>query len=301
MIMILYMAGPTVVALLIALAMALFGRRAHLVLPKAVRRSTLLGMVLALGGVIALAAWPLYLWRLANLGEDPVLVVQLVRYLAPLVLTVVALIFMVVPAPASGPSGSAALAPRTLLTFTSRAWLACLAAVVAAAFAIALFAGLASNPDERGRYVMFTMHPAEGVSASTNIYGWWFSTPCLILIAIICMTVLIGVGSISRPALASESQRDAGQRAVRSSKIFSVATGGVLLHLSVTLQTLSGTASLSYSQTGWSEFGTSFAALGPVLQVAALLASIVGMVLWWSVLIGSLATRTHETSKAARP
>lgn len=300
MIMFLYTFGPTVVALLIALGMAFSGRRTRLTLPKVVSRSTMVGMVLALGSLIALTIWPFYLWSFPNFNEDSFLFPQLVRYLAPLLLTVVALNFMVFPAPISGPSGSAALTPRTSMTFTSRARLACTAGVTAGALAIAIFAGLASHPDEQGRYVMYTVRPSSDASASTTIYGWWFSVPCLVLIGIISVIILIALTVISRPALAHDPQRDAGLRAVRISNILSVATGGILLHLSVTLRTLSSTAKLSYSQTGWSEFGTSFAALGPALQVAALLSLTVGMVLWWSVLLIAFPSRTRETRKVAQ-
>ncbi|POH57826.1 hypothetical protein CVS28_13725 [Arthrobacter glacialis] len=299
MVIFLYQFGPTVVALLLACGVSFIRRRSHVVLPKTVRQFTSVGIVLALGFMITFTAWSVFPWWMPHFSEDTVLFLQLGRYLAPLVLTVVALVLLIVPVPAPGPRGTAALAPRTLMTFTSRAWLGSAVGVMAVVSSIAFFAGLASSPDERGRHVMFVVRSSANSSASTTIYGWWFSTPCLIMIALIATIVVVALIMISRPALAVDSQRDTAARVARIGNVLSVSTGGLLLHLSVVLQSLSNTSSLRTGQAGWFELGTSFAALGPALQLASLLSFICGMAMWWSTLLTVLPARTRQTSRAA--
>lgn len=299
MVIYLYQFGPAVVALLIALGATFIHRRSREVLPNPVRQWTSVGMILALGLMITFTAWSVFPWWMPPFSEDTVPFLQLARYLAPLVLTVIALLFLIVPVPVAGPRGTAALAPRTLMTFTSRGWLGSSVGVMAVVFSIAFLAGLASSPDERGRHVMFVVRSSANSSASTTIYGWWFSTPCLIMIAVIAMTVLLGLIVISRPALAVNSQRDTAVRVARIVNVLSVSTGGLLLHLSVVLQSLSNTSSLRSGQAGWFELGTSFAALGPALQLASLLSFIIGMAMWWSTLLTVLPARTRKTSRTA--
>lgn len=151
-------------------------------------------------------------WWMPHGSEDTWLFLLLTSFLLPLALCVVALICLIVPAPAPGPSGTAALAPRTLMTFTSRAWLISVAALIAVAVGLATVAGLASSPDENGRHVEYQVQTSTNNSASTTIYGWWSSAPSLIMLAIIVMTVIVGLVMISRPALTTDVLGDSAMR-----------------------------------------------------------------------------------------
>lgn len=298
----LYRLGPAIVALLLALVASFICRKSQVDLPRSVRKWTLIGMVVALGCMIVFSAWSVFPWWVPELGWDGFLLLQLARYLAPLVLGVAALILLIVPAPDPGPSGTAALAPRTLMTFTSRAWLATMLCVLTGIGAITLLAGLASSPDENGRYTIYAVRASSTSTASTTIYGWWFSMPCLILIAFLALTTLIGLTVISRPALAVDAESDAAMRTARIRNILMVGTGGLLLHLSVVLQSLFATSSLRTGMTGgsagWIEFGTSFAAIGPAFQVTSLMSFILGLGLWWSTLLSVVPSRMRQTSIA---
>ncbi|MEO8221329.1 MAG: hypothetical protein ABI563_11150 [Specibacter sp.] len=259
-------------------------------------------MVLALGLLVTFTAWSVFPWWMPPLSEGGILVLQLTRYIAPLVLCAVALIFLIVPAPVPGRSGTAALAPRTLTSFTSRAWLGTLACGVAAVFTTAVLAGLASRPDGSGKYLMYQVQASSNSSASTTIYGWWFSTHCLILVAILVAMALIGLIVISHPALALDEQGDTAIRTARVRNILAVTAGGLLLHLSAVLQSLYATSSLRTGMTagpaGWVELGTSFAAVGPALQLAAVIAFILGMALWWSTLLSVLPSWSRQANKS---
>lgn len=298
----LYQFGPAVVALFIAIGASFIHRRSHVVLTNPVRQWTSVGMAISLGFIIIFTAWSVFPWWMPPLSDDSFIFLQLARYITPLVLCVVALVFLIVPAPIPGPSGTAALAPRTLLTFASRAWLGVAASLIVGVVALSALAGMASSADESGRHVVYEVQTSSTSSASTTIYGWWFSIPCLILIAALAAIALLGLIVISRPALAVDSQTDSATRAARVRNILSVSTGGLLLHLSVVLQSLYATSSLRVGMTagpaGWVDIGTSFAAIGPVLQIVALIAFVLGMAMWWSTLLSVLPSRNRQTRKS---
>src|SRR6185312_14328845 len=107
--------------------------------------------------LVGFRAWSIMPGWLPRLDGDGYLYFQLARYLGPLVIGALAVAVLIIPAPAPGPSGTAALAPRTLLTFTPHAWLGTALGVAAAVAATAVLAGLASSPDENGRYTTYTV------------------------------------------------------------------------------------------------------------------------------------------------
>ncbi|WP_159500546.1 hypothetical protein [Microbacterium sp. 18062] len=299
----LYQYGPAAVGLLVALGVAFVRRRLRVPLPKGARLATAIGVTIALGCLIAFSTWSAFSTWVPSFGEDTFLVLMRAGYLAPLVLSAVALLFLVVPVPTSGPPGSAALAPRTVLTFASRRWLAATAGAVVAIVAIALLAGLGSSPDQAGRYVLYEVRPSSNTSASTTIYGWWFSLPSLIAVAIVVAIALLGMVVISRPALAADAQHDTAIRKARVRNILAVSTGGILLHLGTVLRSLYGASTLRAGfpagQAGWVELGTSFAAIGPALLVTSFVTGILGIAMWWYVLLSVLPVRTRQPSEPA--
>lgn len=294
--------GPAVLALLIAGALQCTRRHHHVALPQHVRRWTAVGMIASLGLLVYFMAWSIMPDWLPPLGDDSHLYIQLARYIGPLVIGVLAVALLIIPAPAPGPSGTAALAPRTFMTFTSGAWLVTALGVAAVAVAAAVFAGLASSPDENGRHTMFTVQMTAENSAGVSIYGWWFSVPCLVLIAAIAVSTLVAHIVISRPALHADARHDTDTRSARIRNILAVGTGTLLIHLSVVLQSLADSSSMSagfsVGRAGWVEFGTSFAAIGPALSWASLISIVVGMTMWWWVLLSTLPIRAHQPSTA---
>lgn len=281
--------GPVVAGLLLAVGASFARRRSWVSLPSRVRVVTAVGMALALAMTIIFAVWRASpAWRL-DLGADTFEIVHLLTYLVPLALTCIALIFLIAPMPTPGPQGSAELAPRTLLTFASRLWLRTAISVVIAVVAVSILAGLASSPDDAGRYLIYTVKVSANLSSGTMIYGWWYSVPCLIAVAIIIVLTVLALVLVSRPALASNRQRDVSIRTTRVRNVLMVMTGGLLLHLGAILSSLYGASTLHTSfdagQIGTIQLGTSFAAIGPALQIASVTSTILGMSLWWLTLL----------------
>ena len=121
--------------------------------------------------------------------------------------------------------------------------------------------------------------------------------PARFLVLLLALT-FVGLSVMSRPALALDGGADTALRAARVRNILAATTGGLLLHLSAILQSLASTSSLRSGFTagaaGWVDQGTSFAALGPALSLAALLTLILGLALWFSVLLRTLPARTCQ-------
>lgn len=300
MIIQLYQYGPTVAGLLLAfVAWLSIRRRPAVALPRAVRLLTGASLVLAIGLLTAFRAWSTFpafpAWM--PLGGDSFLALRLVSFLLPLALTVVAAVFLITPIPTAGPRGSAALSPRTPLTFTSRRWLGFGIGVTVAVIIAAVLAGLASITDEAGRHVMYEVPASASTRGGTTIYGWWFSVPCLIVVAGLVALTFLGLVLISRPALGTDAACDTAVRTTRVRNLLAVTTGGLLLHLGTVLSSLYATSSMRLGfdagGAGFVVLGTPFAAIGPALQIGGFVATIVGLALWWFTLLGVVMARTR--------
>jgi len=296
--------GPSTLGLLLALAAWYAKRRSHVPLPATARISTAAAMVITLACMIAFTAWGVFPTWMPPLGEDGFLVMALARNVVPLLLCAAVLLFLMPRIDAPSPRGSAELAPRTLVSFASRSWLVSAAAVTVGVIIVSILAGLASSPDDSGRYVMYGVEVSNDTSARTTIYGWWFSLPCLVLIVIIVAIALIELAVISSPPLAVDRDDDIARRTARTRTVLAVSTGGLLLHLGTVFQSLQGASSLRLGvqagPAGWVELGSSFAAIGPVLLVASYISVILGFAMWWSVLLSALRVRTRQRSGSAR-
>lgn len=290
--------GPLVVSVLVAALAAGMARRSSQRLPTAVRVTTAIAMLIAVGLTVAHWLWGLSPWWHPNFsGPDGDLIIGMVRHIAPLVLGTVALVFLMLPPPIPGPRGSAALAPRNLLTYAPRGWLWVLTGVLALLALVTVLTGTLSSTDEYGRHVMYEIVSGTS-SASTGIYGWWYSTRALIALAVLLAVLLIGLAVIARPAVGIDSERDALIRRTRSRNLLVVTCGAVLLHFAGVLSSLAGTSSLGLGfqsgSTGWISVGTSFAALGPVFHVANLVMLTAGLTMWWFVLLSVLLNRVRD-------
>lgn len=304
MISFLFVYGPPLGGLLLALIAYLLRRRSIRALPATSRVLTVLAMLLAVGGVILVTA------ALANpslelisfLGDETFLVLLLVRYIAPLVLTVVALALVIVPWPARGPRGSAQLAPRTMTTFAQKGWLWTAVVTVVMLLAVTAFSGFISSPDDAGRYVMYKVEISSSSSASSTVYGWWFAVPCLIAVGAIVALTALALLLISRPSLSTDANKDAATRTSRTGNVLAITSGGLLIHLGAVLSSLAGTSRLRTGfqggSVGWVELGTSFAALGPVLLVASYACVVLGTAMWWFTLVSTAAVRLPRAQES---
>ncbi|MCJ1696518.1 hypothetical protein MT349_12080 [Rathayibacter caricis] len=290
--------APAAAGLLLAAASWWLRRRSESSLPTPVRTATAAGAALALASILALAAVSVFPEWLPPFDEDGLLHWLLAGYVTPLILALVALVLLRLPRPRPRGAGTAELAPRTLLTFASRPLLAGTAAAVLVTVATALLVGAASSTDERGRSVRFVLPVSENSYASSTFYGWWFSVPCLVVLAVVLVVAGLALRSISRPPLDVDRSADAAQRAIRARNVLAVVTGGVLLHLGAVFSALRATSMLQTGfdagATGFVQFGTSFAALGSALLVAGWAASVLGSACWWGVLLSTLRSTSRR-------
>lgn len=293
----LFQYGPATAGLILAIVALLLRRQSLSAVPLGVSIATALGTGLALACAVVFNVWEVAPVWLPFLKDVDPFALELAHYVVPLVLCAAALLFLILPAPARGPRGSARLAPRTLTTFASRVWLITLGATTAGVLAVSVLAGLASSTDEFGRYTVYELRTSSNTGASTSIYGWSLSVACFILISVILALIVVGLAAISRPPLTPDS-RDAEARSTRVRNILAVATGGILLHLGAVLRSLYGTSSLfvefDAGPAGRAEWGTPFAAIGPPLLIASYIAVVLGMAMWWFVFLSVLAVRTRQ-------
>ena len=227
------------------------------------------------------------------MSYDPDMAIAL-RYLVPLIAGGIALVVLAFPVRGSGTrSKGAELSRRTVLTFSRPWWFVAFGIVLLLTVTVALAAGSLSSPDEQGRYTLYVVR-AGTASASTTIYGWHYSVPCLILLAVLVGIMTVDLALISRPALALDRDTDVAVRRARSLNIVRVGTGAVLLHLSAVLSSLAGTSTLragvgtGSSTAGEINVGTSFAALTPLLYWAGAVVGVIGLALWFSALLSTV-------------
>lgn len=217
------------------------------------------------------------------------------RYTIPLLLGISGLLLLAVPIRARAGSGTAELTPRTPFSFTRKRWFVAPAVTVVLILVATVLAGAASQPDqETGHYNMYFVDVGGQMSMGTNIYGWYNSAPCLILLGLMSVLVAVDLSLISRPALGDDRERDAQIRAIRTRNVLTVATGALVLHLSVILSSLAGTASIRSSFStghGMVSFWTTFAALEPVLRGASVAVAVLGLALWFAVLLSAIPSR----------
>jgi hypothetical protein len=295
--------GPLVISLLLAGLAAGATWRAALSVPISVRIITGAAMVLALGTVIARWIWSFSpFWIPDFSGPDADLLLTLTSLLLPLMVGTIAVILQMLPPPQSGPRGTAALTPRNLLTYAPRGWLWILGSLLALVMLVSVLAGLLSTTDDWGRHVMYEVLASNTTSAGTRIYGWWFSMRCLVALAALVATLLAGLAVLARPAVGIDAEADARARRARSRSLIVTATGAVLLHFHAVLGSLAGTSSLTLGfdsgATGWVSLGSSFAALGPVLQVASWIALTAGLTTWWYVLFSIAPVRSRRRAES---
>lgn len=296
--------GPMVAGLIVAVVWWLIRGR-HTSLPRdtagassAGASPVTAGLILILGGIPTLFMAGIQFFHL-NLANEYWEWHRDYRFTIPLLLGILGMAVLAFPIQPRGGQGSADLRPRTPVSFTSRFWLLTPAVVVVCILTLTIAAGSASDPDTTGRYNMYFVDMGEGASAGTTIYGWFYSLPCLILLAVLAALAAVNLFLIARPALHHDRERDVHTRTARSRAVLMVGTGALLWHLGDILNSLAGTASLRGSfdtSEGNVGFWTTFAALEPALTVASLIAVALGFVSWF---IGALAVIPERQREAA--
>lgn len=286
--------GPAALGLLLAAVRRIV--RPNSPLPKTVRFWTLAAMGIAL--VLTL------LTLLANLmwylpGEIPPEVSRWMnetRHLHPLVIGLLVLALLSLPHPSRARHGHAELSPRDAFSFTARWWFVASGIVLAVIIAVTLATGLASERDAAGRYTVFSL-PFGEVTASTRIYGWYYSIPALVLLAALVIVTLLVLRSLARAPFGADRERDAAVRRTRSGNVVAAATGAMLLHAEAVFHSVAGTSMLGVSLDagthGRLETGTSFAALTPTLWALSLASAALGFALWFLVLLTAASTRAR--------
>ncbi|HEV7950120.1 MAG TPA: hypothetical protein VGP24_10160, partial [Glaciihabitans sp.] len=217
------------------------------------------------------------------------------RYTGPLVLGIIGMVLLAFPIRARSGRGSAELTRRTPLSFAKGLWIATPVVVVALILVVTVTAGAASRPDpESGHYTMYFVDLGGERGMGTNIYGWFNSIPCLILIGVMISIAIINLFLIARPALDQDHFRDAAVRTVRTRNVLMVGTGALLMHLGLIFGSLAGTASIRSSfatSEGPVAFWTTFAALGPWLSAASSVSAALGFALWTTVALSAIPSK----------
>lgn len=215
-----------------------------------------------------------------------------VRFALPLLLGICAVIVLAFPLPAHTARGAADLSRRTLFSFGHRRWFGGVSVIVGAIIAVTVWAGMVSVPDEEGLWRLLVVDTGIGASFGTTMYGWYYSLPALALLAVLLAVALAELWLIARPAIGANQGDDVRMRRLRTRNILAVVSGSLLIHLGTVLSSLAGTAAMhggtSVGEYGFATFGTSFAALQPVLQVAGLAVAALGYAFWTVVLLSSI-------------
>ena len=224
------------------------------------------------------------------------------RFTLPLLLGILGLALLAFPVHPRAGRGAAELSPRTPTSFGRRWWFAAPIVLVAFIVMMTVIAGTASSPDPTtGRYTMYFVDIGGQHGMGSSIYGWFYSVPCLVLLAILLAVAYLDLFLISRPALDHDHLRDVLVRTVRTRNVLAIVSGALLVHLGSILASLAGTASMRSKFTGAGGTVTSwttFAALEPVFFGASLVALALGVALWATVLLSAIPARQPARAMA---
>ncbi|MEE6286430.1 hypothetical protein V2J52_02030 [Georgenia sp. MJ173] len=287
--------GPLISLLAVLLFGALVRHRSRPEVGRSVRGWTLTAALLA---VVAVVIERLS-WVLPTPFADST-TQTLVSLAAPLGAGIVAVVLLVLPAVRHDATGSADLSPRTLTSFTAPGLLVALPALAITVLVVSVLAGQASIPDDQGRYRSYEIEIGNGVVAGADIYGWYYSLPSMVLLALLLVATLIAVKAVARPAL-NEQLADVATRRWRTRNILAMSLGAMLVHLASILQHLVGTARLTAglpTDQGWISARPPLIILETPMRLTATVAELGGWFLWFAILLVAVLPATHMKSKA---
>ena len=225
---------------------------------------------------------------------------RVVGFAVPLAAGLLAVVVLMLPRIQRPPTGTADLSPRTLTSFVARGWLVALLAVAALVLTVTALAGRASIPDDQGRYRHFELELTTGFTAGTDIYGWYFSVPSIILLVLLLLATFVAVRAVANPPLGPGAAGDATVRRWRTRNVVAMSLGALLVHLASILSHLAGTAALSAgfaTDVGWVSARPPLVILETPLRFAATGAELVGWFLWFGVLLVAIRSTAPETAK----
>jgi hypothetical protein len=270
-------------------------RRPRRILAGSVAATTGIAGVLAVGVDLAtrvVGAGPVMLM----LPPPPATAVWLFdyRYTLPLVAGCLGLALLAFPIRRREGSGSADLAPRSPATFAKAWWFVPPGTVLGIVLTVTIAAGSASEPDPvTGKYDMYTVD-AGAMSVGTTIYGWHFSIPALVALAVLLLLALLDLILIARPPLLPDRAADTAIRSLRTRNVLVAVTGSLLLHLGMVCASLSATASVrgGMATPGGEMFLWSpMAALEPIFTAAITVATALGIALWTTLALPAVPAR----------
>lgn len=254
-------------------------------------------LILLLCAVDAFFAFPPRLPGFID-SETMLRLVRLQSYALPLVLGFVLVLGLAWPSRRPRASGVAELAPRGITRFIRPRWAIAPVVVLVCILTATLAAGAASVPDDNGDYTMYFFEVGR-MSAGTTIYGWFYSVPCLVLVAAMLLATAAALTLVARPPLGVELDAEAARRRARSRNVLAAATGALLLHLGAVLGSLGNTAALGAvfqaGEHGAISVGTPFAAIGPALSVLGFAASALGLAMWWLIALWTIRLRPRAS------
>lgn len=286
--------APLVSLLAVLLVGVLIHRRHRARVERPVRAWTLAAGLLAILGVVI----ERLSWMVPELAVSST--ARVVGFAVPLAAGLLAVVVLMLPRIQRPPTGTADLSPRTLTSFVARGWLVALLAVAALVLTVTALAGRASIPDDQGRYRHFELELTTGFTAGTDIYGWYFSVPSIILLVLLLLATFVAVRAVAKPPLGPGAAGDATVRRWRTRNVVAMSLGALLVHLASILSHLAGTAALSAgfaTDVGWVSARPPLVILETPLRFAATGAELVGWFLWFGVLLVAIRSTAPETAK----
>ncbi|MDQ4212373.1 hypothetical protein [Microbacterium capsulatum] len=294
----LYLLGPFAAALVLGIAIPFLVLRSLPALDRRITVTTLLAGAIPPLVIVTLRILSFWSPELVASYET-----QRVRAVLPLALGALAVVLLAVPAARSRTSASADLSRRSLGAFLSGWWIAVVAALAALAIGLSVALGVGSGRDFEGRDAALWIDlGTRGGQAGTGTYGWYFSVPALIALAVLLLFAGIAWWFVPRRAWSDDRDRDAAVRRLRCANLGRAAAGALLVHLGDILHWLWSTSTVR-SQIYTTEAGTitvtsPFAALGPVFVWSEYLAAGGGLTLWILVALTAVPSRARQAASA---
>ncbi|MDR2320461.1 MAG: hypothetical protein LBE60_02305 [Microbacterium sp.] len=291
--------GPAAAGLAGALIARLLWRRA---LPRHGRAAMMATMLAGAVPVIAFLVVRTVIWWVSpatSVGDA----YQLERFRAvlPLALGSLAVLLLAVRLPRGTRAGSAEIAPRTLRAFLSGWWIAGVLAVGALVLALTVALGAPSRPDGAGRYTQrWEAIGTNGARSGFGTYGWYYSVPAMVALALLLVVTAIAWWSVPRPAWDAPVDEDTALRRLRAANIGRAALGALLVHLGFVLSRLHGAAStaseLLSPHEGTITIPSPLAAMEPVFAWASPVAETIGLAMWILIALSAVPTPVRQAS-----